>query len=176
MRAEEETRMAAALGIRKEFPLLNEQLIATVLAQDSLSHAAQAGQGRLIARRAFAPYLPPLLCTDPSKWRDQTEAETKEMHMAWRQDIASMLTRLQTNHHPQLLRWWNLSEVWRLTEQALEADEPWLDDPLKRGETLTSPSEGLETLLDVSLWLQWLEGERPAEPPMSKSRPGVART
>jgi hypothetical protein len=162
MRAEEETRMAAALGIRKEFPLLNEHLIATVLAQDPLRHATHAGQGRLIARMAFAPYLPPVLRNNPSKRRDLTSAQNMDMHRAWQRALASLFIRLRAEHHPLLSRWWNLDDAWRFAEEALAADEASVDDLLKRTERLSSLHDGLETLDKASLWLRWLEGERSA--------------
>jgi hypothetical protein len=159
MRAEEETRMAAALGIRKEFPLLNEHLIASVRAQEPLCHAPRRDQGRLIARQAFAPFLPPLLCSDPSKHRVPTSQESHAVHGAWRQAVASLTTRLQTDHHPLLERWWDVQEACRQAVEALEVDE--LDG---NSELLAMVSSGLETLQKVSLWLQWLEGERRASP------------
>jgi hypothetical protein len=160
IRAEEETRMAAALGIRKEFPLLNEHLIATALAQDPLSHASRAGEGRLIARKAFEPFLPPFLCSNPSKWRAPSSAQDEEVHLIWRRSLASLVTRLRADHHPLLSRWWNLGEAWRLTEEAIEADEKSQDDLFKRRVPLATIQEGLETLRKISFWLRWLEGDR----------------
>ena len=155
MRAEEETRLAAALGIRKVFPLLDEQLIATVGCQDPLRHAMRAGEGRLIARKAFGPFLPPLLCSNPSKWREMVSSERREVQLIRQRVLASLVSRLRDGHHPLLERWWKLEEAWRLAETAVEADES-----AQGTETVLRVLFGIDTLRKVSLWLRWLEGER----------------
>ena len=48
---------AAAFGLRKAFPLLDETLIGTLLQQDPMQFGEVAGRGRLVARRAFEPFL-----------------------------------------------------------------------------------------------------------------------
>ncbi|MCT0231174.1 hypothetical protein KQ306_09975 [Synechococcus sp. CS-1324] len=155
VRAEEETRMAAALGIRKQFPLLNEQLIATMMAQDPLRHAIRAGQGRLVARKAFGPFLPPLLCGDPSKRRDLQSSQSREVHLIRQRVLASLISRLRAEHHPLLDRWWHLDEAWRLAEEAVHAD----DSP-EGIEAVIILLYQTDALRKVSLWLRWLEGER----------------
>ena len=61
IRAEGETRLAAFFGVAKAFPLLDEKLIGTLLRQDPALFSEGIGRGRLIHRRAFAPFLPPSL-------------------------------------------------------------------------------------------------------------------
>lgn len=159
MRAEEETRLAAALGIHKAFPLLDERLIATVGCQDPLRHAMRAGEGRLIARKAFEPFLPPLLCSNPSKWREMASSQRREVHLIRQRALASLVSRLRDEHHPLLERWWKLEEAWRLAETAVEAD-----GSAQGTETVLIVLCGIDTLRKVSLWLRWLEGERSSLP------------
>jgi hypothetical protein len=84
VRAEEVTHLAAAHGLAKAFPLLDERLIGALLQQDQVLFGDRAGQGRLLHRRSFAPFLPPFLRDNPTKDR-----EPEGGLEAWRAELVS---------------------------------------------------------------------------------------
>jgi hypothetical protein len=149
VRLEEESLLAARLGLLKDFPLLDEGLIAIVLQQDPVVHAHRAGEGRRIARKAFSPFLPPLLRSNPSKRRYAGEADLRSVASAQRQITLELAEQLPTASHPLLHRWWRLDSLHDEVESLAM-------DTLRLSETLTA----LVILKRVSLWLRWLEGER----------------
>ena len=65
LRMEEEIRMAANYGIKKFFPLLDENLISILLNQNPKYFGTKYGQGRLIHRKAFSNFLPEYLRFNP---------------------------------------------------------------------------------------------------------------
>ena len=71
--------MAAAHGLAKAFPLLQ---------QDPVLFGERPGQGRLLHRRSFAPFLPPFL---PPFLRDNPikDQEPEGGLEAWRAELVS---------------------------------------------------------------------------------------
>ena len=153
VRAEEETRLAAAHGVAKAFPLLNESLIATLLHQDPALFGESAGRGRLIHRRAFAPFLPPSLRDNPTKDRDP-EAGWEQWHAdLMRQHLDGLQRSLvaSLDWHPSLARYWDLTAIRQETERILDKTDPTL-------KSVIGTHSALATMSQLSSWWQALEG------------------
>jgi hypothetical protein len=153
LRAEGETRLAAAYGIAKAFPLLDERLIGTLLQQDPVLFGEGAGRGRLLHRRAFAPFLPPQLRDNPSKDREpeggleQWRAELLTQRL---QALERQLQRLEPVH-PALLRWWDLAAIRQHSERILANPDASMKD-------VFGTSQALAHLQTISGWWQALDG------------------
>jgi hypothetical protein len=150
VRAEEETRLAAAIGLRKAFPLLDERLIGTLLQQDPMHFGEVAGRGRLLARRAFEPFLPPFLVGNPNKEREGFEAEQAAMEQALPGQVGAALEALEENLHPRVAGLWNWPEIRREVETLLH-------QPVSAMQQLMGTLRALGTLQKVNGWLVWLE-------------------
>jgi asparagine synthetase B (glutamine-hydrolysing) len=150
VRAEEETRLAAAFGLRKAFPLLNERLIGTLLQQDPMHFGEVAGRGRLLARRAFEPFLPPFLVGNPNKEREGFEAEQAAMERSLPGQVGAALEALEGNLHPRVAGLWNWPEIRREVETLLR-------QPVSAKKHLMGTLRALGTLQQVNGWLVWLD-------------------
>lgn len=153
VRAEDETRLAASLGMAKAFPLLDERLIAALLQQDPALFGEGAGRGRLLHRRAFAPFLPPFLCDNPTKDREpeggleQWRSELIDKH---RQTLERSL-EATSDWHPALARYWDLEAIRRETEDVLASAEPTMKGVM-------GISHALATMKALSGWWHALAG------------------
>jgi asparagine synthetase B (glutamine-hydrolysing) len=150
VRAEEETRLAAAFGLRKAFPLLDERLISTLLQQDPMHFGEVAGRGRLLARRAFEPFLPPFLVGNPNKEREGFEGEQAAMEQALPGQVGAALEALEGNLHPRVAGLWNCPEIRREVETLLR-------QPVSAKQQLMGTLRALGTLQQVNGWLVWLD-------------------
>ena len=127
VRAEDETRLAAFYGMDKDFPLLDEKLISTLLHQDPSLFGEAAGRGRLVHRKAFAPFLPPYLRDNPTKNREpeggleewQWSVIRKQKQMLEENALTSIKTL-----HPGLTVYWDIEEIRRETDDVLLSHEP----------------------------------------------------
>ena len=152
LRLEEETRMAAFHGVTKAFPLLDERLIATLLNQDPTLFGEKAGQGRLLHRKAFTPFLPPHLRKNPSKEREpeggyiQWESELIERQQ---QRLVENLDAMQS-WHPAIEDYWDVEAIQQETEKVLSTDEPSIKE-------LMGTSRALITMTGLSGWWYALE-------------------
>lgn len=153
VRAEDETRLAASLGMAKAFPLLDERLIAALLQQDPALFGEGAGRGRLLHRRAFAPFLPPFLRDNPTKDRepegglDQWRSELiSKQHQALERSL-----KATSDWHPALARYWDLEAIRRETEDVLASAEPTMKGVM-------GTSRALATMKALSGWWQALDG------------------
>jgi hypothetical protein len=147
IRREEEWRLAASLGFRREFPLLDEELIAVAIDQDPLDHAHRAGEGRRIARKAFKTFLPPVLRSTPGKAREQCEEDLSSAVQVARQAALAISDQLRETSHPLLSRQWELDKLLIEVERKQ-------NDTVNLSESLSA----LITLRSVNAWLVWLEG------------------
>ena len=123
VRAEEETRLAGFYGLDKAFPLLDEKLISALLQQDPALFGERYNRGRLLHRKAFAPYLPPPLRDNPSKQRDGLEQRlSKLMH----QEKLALEFNASTicDWHPDLSNFWDIDGIRRETDDVLSCTEP----------------------------------------------------
>ena len=153
VRAEEETRLAAAHGMAKAFPLLDEGLIATLLQQDPALFGESAGRGRLLHRRAFAPFLPPFLRDNPTKDRDPEgglEQWRRDLVIQQRDGLERSLTA-SADWHPGLSRHWDLPAIRQETERVLASADPTMKKVMGTSRSLGSMSQ-------LSGWWQALEG------------------
>lgn len=123
VRVEEESRLAAAHGMEKVFPLLDERLIAMLLQQDPAHFGEGIRRGRLLHRRAFAPFLPPLLQHNPSKHRHPEEGleQWQAAKLALDRRLAQHSLRAAADWHPALARWWSLDRICQEAERVLES-------------------------------------------------------
>ena len=153
VRAEDETRLVASLGMAKAFPLLDERLIAALLQQDPALFGEGAGRGRLLHSRAFAPFLPPFLRDNPTKDRepegglDQWRSELiSKQHQALERSL-----KATSDWHPALARYWDLEAIRRETEDVLASAEPTMKGVM-------GTSRALATMKALSGWWQALDG------------------
>lgn len=152
VRAEEETRVAAAQGMVKVFPLLDERLIATLLHQDPALFGEGMTRGRLLHRLAFAPFLPPLLRDQPSKARplegnlQPSEGEWQRLH---HQLLAHQL-ECSATWHPALGQWWDLAAIRHQAESLLGRSTAAQHD-------LRATHRALAKLTALSGWWQALD-------------------
>ncbi len=70
VRSEQESRLAKSFGIKKIFPLLDEELICEFMNQDPTYFSDNKESGRKVMRMSMSNYLPPYLINNPSKKRD----------------------------------------------------------------------------------------------------------
>ena len=153
VRAEDETRVAASLGMAKAFPLLDERLIAALLQQDPALFGEGAGRGRLLHRRAFAPFLPPFLRDNPTKDREPEgglEQWRSELISKQHQALERSL-KATSDWHPALARYWDLEAIRRETENVLASAEPTM-------KAVMGTSRALATMKALSGWWQALDG------------------
>ncbi len=152
LRLEEETRIAAFHGITKAFPLLDERLIAALLQQDPTLFGEKAGQGRLLHRRAFAPFLPPYLRENPSK-----EREPEGGYVKWEAELIRwQQQRLEENlvamhsWHQAMKNYWDVDAIQRETERVLSTNEPSIKE-------FMGTSRALITMTAISGWWNALD-------------------
>ena len=153
VRAEDETRLAASQGMAKAFPLLDERLIAALLQQDPALFGEGAGRGRLLHRRAFAPFLPPFLRDNPTKDREPEgglEQWRSELISKQHQALERSL-KATSDWHPALARYWDLEAIRRETEDVLASAEPTMKGVI-------GTSRALATMKALSGWWQALAG------------------
>ena len=153
VRAEDETRLVASLGMAKAFPLLDERLIAALLQQDPALFGEGAGRGRLLHRRAFAPFLPPFLRDNPTKDREPEgglEQWRSELISKQHQALERSL-KATSDWHPALARYWDLEAIRRETEDVLASAEPTMKGVM-------GTSRALATMKALSGWWQALDG------------------
>ena len=153
VRAEEETRLATAHGIRKVFPLLDERSIGTLLHQDPLVFGEASGRGRLVHRRAFAPFLPPLLRDNPTKDRlteDDMGQWREQLAEARRQELIKSLEPV-TSWQPELHRYWRFDVITSSILNTAEARNPAFKD-------LVGATRALGTLQSINHWFRAFEG------------------
>ena len=152
VRAEDETRLAACYGMAKAFPLLDEKLIGTLLQQDPVLFSQGAGRGRLLHRRAFAPFLPPCLRDNPSKVREpeggleQWGSQLINTHKKKLENIALTIS----NWHPDLSIYWDVEEIRREVEDVVASPKPTMKAVIGASQATTSMSE-------LSGWWQSLD-------------------
>ena len=152
VRAEEETRLAGSYGMAKAFPLLNERLIAALLQQDPAHFGEGAGRGRLLHRRAFAPFLPPFLRDNPTKDREpeggldqwRSELTGKQKQALERSAIA------MSNCHPDLSTYWDIEAIRRETDDVLSSPDPTM-------KAVMGTSRAIATMTALSNWWQALD-------------------
>lgn len=153
VRAEDETRLAAFHGLAKAFPLLDERLIAALLQQDPALFGEGAGRGRLLHRRAFAPFLPPYLRDNPTKNRDLEGGDDQwltERITTTQAALERSLTALD-DWHPALAGLWDREAIRREADDALASPEPSL-------KALMGTNRALATLRALNGWWQALDG------------------
>ena len=153
VRAEEETRLAASHGMAKAFPLLDERLIAALLQQDPALFGEGSGRGRLLHRKAFAPYLPPFLRDNPTKDREPEgglDQYRSEIILRQQRALENNLLFI-SSWHPDLTRYWNVETIRRETEAVLASPEPTM-------KAVMGTTRALATMTALSGWWEALDG------------------
>lgn len=152
VRAEEETRIAAAHGMVMVFPLLDERLISTLLHQDPALFGEGLRRGRLLHRRAFAPFLPPFLRENPSKARPlDGDLEPHQGHgLNLQRQLLARHLETSASWHPSLRQWWDLAAIRHEAENLLGSSTPSLHD-------LQATQRALARLSALSGWWQALD-------------------
>lgn len=111
------------------------------------------GRGRLLHRRAFAPFLPPILRDNPSKERlpeGGLERWRVERTLRQQQDLSGRVSRL-AHWHPTLAQLWDLDAIRRESEAVLASPEPTL-------KAVVGTTQALATMEALSGWWQALDG------------------
>ena len=149
VRSEDETRLASFHGITKSFPLLDEKLISSLLQQDPAVFGDGLGRGRLLHRKAFAPYLPPTLRENPSKRRAGLEQRRSErIHQ---QKLALEFNALTIcNWHPGLSTFWDIEAIRRETDDVLSSSKPTM-------KAVVGTNRALANMTALSSWWQALD-------------------
>ena len=112
-----------------------------------------SGRGRLLHRKAFAPFLPPFLRDNPTKDREP-EGGLEQ----WRSELISKRhqalersLKATSDWHPALARVWDLEAIRRETEDVLASSEPTMKGVM-------GTSRALATMKALSGWWQALDG------------------
>jgi len=153
VRAEEESRVAATYGMDKVFPLLDERLIATLLNQNPSLFGEGIGRGRLLHRLGFAPFLPPFLRDNPTKYREPEggwESYSGDLVTKQRQALEVSLAA-SSSWHPELATLWDLAAIRQETETILANSAAAMKEVM-------GTSRALATMTALSRWWQALEG------------------
>lgn len=153
VRVDEESRMAAAHGLCMAHPLLDERLIGTLLQQDPLLFGEGQQRGRLIHRRAFAPFLPLRLQTHAAKGRVPEEGleACRQRFMELRRQALVQHLKDADSWHPALRRWWDLEAIRREAEARVQRrDEP--------NHLLHGCYDAIRTMASLSHWWEGLDG------------------
>ena len=147
VRVEEEKRLAEAYGMIKVFPLLDERSIATLLNQEPTLFGEGVGRGRLLHRRAFSSFLPPILRENPSKDREQ-EGGVEQ----WRNNLAQGLYReytallsRQKAWHPWVENIFNTDTVKRKLYEVADANTLNIHD-------IMAASRSLKIMSKLHIW------------------------
>ena len=152
VRVEDEIRLAAFYGLEKAFPLLDEKLIGALLQQDPVLFGERAGSGRLLHRRAFAPFLPPILRNNPTKMRlSMDDIEHWHAELIKKLIKALELKKLsEIKLHPNIFSWWNVEDIFHEIENVLSNPEPTLS-------TARGATNAITTIESLSCWWQALD-------------------
>ena len=148
VRVEEETRMAGFYGLEKAFPLLDEKLISALLQQDPALFGERNGRGRLLHRKAFAPYLPPSLRDNPSKQRDGYEQLHSKMMHQQKLELECNASTI-CDWHPDLSNFWDIDSIRRETDNVLSSTEPTM-------KAVMGTNQAITTMGALSIWWQAL--------------------
>jgi hypothetical protein len=148
VRVEEEIRISKYYEIEKHFPYLDEFLIGSLLAQDPSHFTSGPQGGRLVARQAFADFLPPLLVDNPSKNRNIEEYASSNRVI--QKEVLEQLMRDWPELHEYLATWLDLEMVRTFCENVLTANSPSF-------EVLVQATKALNILLQLSDWFSLLE-------------------
>jgi len=132
--------------------MLDERLISALLQQDPVLFGESSGRGRLLHRKAFAPFLPAFLRDNPTKIR-QLESDFKQQQTnlarTSRQALEQELTSIE-NWHPGLACYWDVGEILSETEDVLRRSEPTIN-------TLLGTYRCLYLMTVLSSWWQALD-------------------
>ena len=152
VRAEEETRQAAFHDITKAFPLLDEKLISTLLQQDPALFGEGIGRGRLLHRKAFAPFLPTFLHNNPDKAREPDDLEERLAKLV-KEKIKTLENKSLaiSNWHPHLFTYWDINSIRNEINNVLSSRQPSLA-------LISGAVRGLSTLTALSYWWESLDG------------------
>lgn len=153
VRAEEETRLALSFGMVKKFPLLDVRSIATILNQDPAIFGENIYKGRLLSRRAFAPYLEKFLHDNPTKNRTPEEGwdswdETRLLEN--RKILFSALNDFNKDWHGKMKYYWNLPGIQKEIESIYTSQTSSLN---KVFESLIA----IHKLIAINEWLKSLD-------------------
>ena len=154
LRLEGETRIADFHGITKAFPLLDERLIAALLQQDPAVFGEKAGQGRLLHRKAFAPFLPDYLRDNPKKTREPEggfERWQSELLKAKAEKIIQSLMTMK-GWHPGIKKYWMLEKIEREAERIIANNMDSMKD-------IIGTERAIFTLEMINYWWYDLEND-----------------
>ena len=135
----------------KHFHLLDEKLIVH-FQQDPVLFGERAGSGRLLHRRAFAPFLPPILQNNPTKMRLSMD-DIEQWHAELIKKLIKALELKKLSEiklHPNIFSWWNVEDIFHEIENVLSNPEPTFS--AARGAT-----NAITTIESLSCWWQALD-------------------
>ena len=153
-RLEEETRLAAYYGINKVFPLLDETLISTLLQQDPAMFGEGVNRGRLVHRRAFAPFLPPYLRHNPNKEREP-EGGPEKWHSEFSQKTKNEIEKISSNinnWHSSIFKYWNIEDIIREIEYIMSSKDQTIGSII--GAKRAMIFVGNQQLVALTRWLK----------------------
>tara|TARA_B100000212_G_scaffold54060_1_gene35593 strand:- start:5741 stop:7312 length:1572 start_codon:yes stop_codon:yes gene_type:complete len=149
IRAFEEANLSQSIGMKKEFPMLDENLIETYLNHCSMIFADKKNNQRFIFRKSFSDFLPQELVINPDKERI---SHIEDIEKFW-QDVKIWNRQILQGNINFVLQQENLNqffEVKKLCEKASKILE--LSDVSHY--LLFSYNQSFATLRKISNWFQ----------------------
>jgi hypothetical protein len=124
-----------------------------LLQQDPALFGESAGRGRLLHRRAFAPFLPPFLRDNPTKDRDPEGGleQWRRVLVIQQRDGLERSLGASADWHPALAQHWDMPAIRQETERVLACADPTM-------KAVMGTSRALATMSQLSGWWQALEG------------------
>ena len=149
MRIEEETRLAKAYGISKEFPLLREKIIEEVLKLDPLVFGKKGKDDRKLAKDIFYPVLPNGLRTNALKDRSILSKDRLDIEKVIIKNITEQNNNIDLINH-------NLKELWDV-EYIKQKIGSIMDSKKTKLNLLAGINSSLLILNKLNLWFNEIE-------------------
>lgn len=105
VRSEEETNLAKSYGLKKYFPLLNEEIISILLTRNSEDFGSDFGNGRMIMKNSFSEFLPSHLILEEGKFTNNVSKE-----------LISRRTEILSNELKNDFDFENIEHLWNIKE------------------------------------------------------------
>ena len=125
IRAESESRLANAFGIKKFFPYLDMGLINKVIHQNSCFFSSNKNSSRDFSRNAFKEYIPTEIYKDPSKNISADSLEDLTID-SLREQLISKLS-FCNNLHPLIEHWFDKNKLEMLAINSRTKKEMVID-------------------------------------------------
>ena len=121
LRVEEEKRLAEHYGIKKLFPMLDENIITLLLSiENTKIFARNANETRSLIREVFKPYLHEFFLKNPQKYIGKDEIENRRIIL---KNILKESYKSISNWHNLIHKWFDLNLLNSRIETLLKNNE-----------------------------------------------------